>query len=683
MSKFNWDDHPVVGEEKTETPVEGGFDWNALPEVEVPNRTLASVIDKENNDQALERPDVSALRAGIVGAGQGATFGFAEELTAPFAAAVAGATGDVKALPGESTWEQYQRMMQMYRDTARDEQVAAQEQQAGAYTTGAVIGGLASPGLGALKAAKALKGAGAGAKAALGAGVKGTMADVGIRSAGGAAVGAGLGGLAGAGEAEGSLEERMPQAIETAKMGAVVGAGLPVAGGLATAGGKVVDEVTKLPLINKSIEAFKRGVGGENLVTETGRRQAADIVREKAGALEDDIKRLKKDAGTRIGDEVESATEAGHVFDVTEDVTPVLEKLDNIIANGSREASDHARSVKAEIKKILKLGDEAEEGMFGVDKGDLPEGIVMPEKAPQSMKITPKQAQDIKQSLRSYDVNFKTTAQQHEAALEAQKLRQMAGGKLDDVTEGLTKANSDFGAMKDALKALNVENSKLPIQTKTKINNIIARMGKDDSTGDNARATMKQVLKYVEEVDPELAAKYSNDLENISGRLKLSGEINKGLQSGLGLGTVQGVTKAGANIAGMAAGKLGGSTLGAIASTTGNFTKAVLGSNPVAKGIGKFETQGAGSVTAARAATEPYKLQRQVASAAENAEPELLKEQANEIRNNHGKQGESLAMILDNMANENKDARRALMFTVMQNQAYRKMLGLMDEEEVK
>jgi polyhydroxyalkanoate synthesis regulator phasin len=502
-----------------------------------------------------------------------------------------------------------------------------------------------------------------------------------------------MGGLAGAGEAEGSLEERLPGAIEGAEMGAVVGGAIPVAGAAIEGIKSGVSKVAQVPFVQKSLESFKRGIKGENLVTEGGRRQAADIVRNQSGEFFDDIKKLQSEVGEQIQGKIDDATEAGEQIDLTDDVKVVLDKLKVIKAEGSKEAASYASSVEGEIKKILGIKPDQVDDL---SKLDLPEGLSpsalkpkvaeLGEEAEQIL-VDPKKAQDIKQVLANYVPRKGMTPQEVEPAGIAKEFRNIAGDKLDEVTgvneavsETIPSLNQQYGLIKDSLKRLTINEKKLPEQIKEKINNIVSKLENEDISGDNARALIDDVYNNIKQVSPDVAQKYETSFKDIVGRLKLSQEIGKGLQN-FGWGTFQAIGKSGANIAGLAAGKTGLATAGKVVGQgVKTLTDAAVNSPIGAKAIVSSEVQGASGAQQIRKAVEPHTLQRQVAQYAEKADPEVLKEQAESIRSTYGKDGEQLATILNNMAGKDANARRALMFTILQNPNHRKMLGLTKEE---
>jgi hypothetical protein len=177
-------------------------DWEEVPVddwAEVP-------LDEKNKDR------LSTLEAALEGVGQGASFGFAEELTAPFAAGAAILSGDAPKEAGESEMDRLSRLMQSYRDIARERTKTAETESPGTFFTGALAGGFLLPGA-----------AGARATSGFGKVLKGT------------ATGAGFGFVGGAGTAEGGLEERVEGGLTGAKWGGILGGAIPL--GIGTAKG--------------------------------------------------------------------------------------------------------------------------------------------------------------------------------------------------------------------------------------------------------------------------------------------------------------------------------------------------------------------------------------------------------------------------------------------------------------
>lgn len=731
-------------------------------DAKAPASAHGSLFEDVRHPDSSKVDKTTAGRAALVGAGQGATFGFGDEITSPVAAAAfdpSTALGAMKGLAKNAIFSvppnseeqdklaRFQDLMQQYRDVARDEQKSAQSEHPYAYTGGAIAGGLLAPGLGASGAIKSIGASGkaveAGMAAAGASKLLASGAGLATKATGGAVLGAGLGALNGAGEATGNLEDRLPGALEGAETGAKVGAAIPVVGAtlvggkqaLSSAGSKIAD----IPVVSDMIGAFKRGAQGQNLITSAGRRAASDAVRDQSGKLYEDISQLKQNVGTKIDSEIGDATESGTKIDLTDDVNSVLDKLKAIKATGSKEAASHADGIEREIKKVLGLKAETEDGSFaGVPKEDQPEGLITPdaeESSPQKVQVTPEQAQDLKQVLNDYTPRKGMAPQQIEPAKIAKDLRNSTGDKLTDAVTALGDKdfvdesgnvqtspglNSQYGLIKDSLKRLSVNETRLPEQIKQKINDTVTKLDSENLSGDNARAMIGDVLDNIKQVSPEIADKYSKTFDDIVERLNLSNKITQGSSSILG--TPRAFVTAGANVAGLAANKVGlgnafsgaqtaaapimksgfeyktesgpptvAAKAGQALDDAGNTTSGVVNkvknfANTVLDSANSTDARISGSINSPGTLSrikdaQPYQYQRQVAQAASNADPDTLKQQAAQVRQQYGNQGEQLATILEKMADQGKDSRTALMFTVMQNPAYKKMLGVTGEAQ--
>lgn len=71
---------------------------------------------------------------------------------------------------------------------------------------------------------------------------------------------------------------------------------------------------------------------------------------------------------------------------------------------------------------------------------------------------------------------------------------------------------------------------------------------------------------------------------------------------------------------------------------------------------------------------EPYKVHQRVSKMIQRATPDMIEEQAQTIRSDYGENGERLAQELEKMTGKDKMQRTAIMFKIMQNPEYKKML---------
>ena len=670
--------------ENEEPKTKDSFDPDAYLDESEPKRSLAGEVEKVKETDLENQVGISPSRSVLIGAGQSATFGFGEELTAPLAAAVGMATQDLPSLPEESTWEKYQRLMQEYRDTARDEQQAAQEQNPKSYLAGALVGGVASPGLGAAKALGATtKLAKTAVKAGIPSAVVRTAApavNVGI----GAGVGAGMGAAAGLGEAEGSISERLPEAKESMLMGAGIGAALPLAAGTGKKIGELAGEVAELPMIKRGLKTFESGTKGKNLYTEKGLKEAEQAVYNQSEKMYNTIQDVRQEIGKQIEAKIQQADASGQKVDLTSVMDDAYARLDELEAgNPGQETLSYIKSLKAELNQLLGVKPQSDDFM-GVAKSDLPEGLVTPAKSKPSFEVAPSKAREIKQNIYGYTPsNVKTQTGTvsplvSKPASVAQDVYSGVDQSLEDAI-GQLDSNQKYSVIKDTLKRLISKEKQFEEMDVEKINDMLKKI-EDPASGKSSRL-LEWTMQQLDEVDPKIRQELETGIKESVEQYKLAKDIQSGgIFSGI-LGTQRSMGGTAANIAGLAARKTG---LVGLTNAGKSFTKAVLESKPgqlTSEGIQTATRMSPVAGTISTISKEPYKLQRQVANAAENADPELLKEQAQSIRNQHGKTGEQLATILENMADKDKDARRALMFTILQNHAYRKMLGLQNEEE--
>lgn len=107
----------------------------------------------------------------------------------------------------------------------------------------------------------------------------------------------------------------------------------------------------------------------------------------------------------------------------------------------------------------------------------------------------------------------------------------------------------------------------------------------------------------------------------------------------------------------------------------------------ISEGAQKIDAAKATAVASGRVdeqkSKEPYKMQREAARYAERATPEELQSKANEIRDEYGQAGDKLAQTLDKISERDKQGRRALIFSLMQDPMNRKMLGMGKDAEPK
>jgi hypothetical protein len=225
----------------------------ALVKQEAAEAPPEEVLEGETGRPTFETFQESARQAAALGA-HGFTFGFSDELA------------DI--LPGGRTGEEQRAFIE-----------AAREEDPAAAFLSELAGGIALPMGAAVSGARAI-GTGGGIAARMG---RGVLA--------GGGVGALSGGLYGAGEAEGSVGERLPEAGVGAAIGGVLGgalgAGLPLLGAGARYGGRLVSEALSPERAGQA--AAKRQLG--RAMSEAGLTtdELAELLGREAGATPADV----------------------------------------------------------------------------------------------------------------------------------------------------------------------------------------------------------------------------------------------------------------------------------------------------------------------------------------------------------------------------------------------------------
>ena len=242
---------------------------------------------------APKEPAMGALKAGAIGASQGVTFGFGDEI-------YGGVAGAYDALTSNKTFSQ---AYDDRRDAARAALDKAREDQPFAAYGGEIVGGVALPLGGARMAANALRAApGATAVANVASKVPGVSrgaramsnalnatgrlergAGLGARMAAGAKEGAAWGGLYGYGSGEGSVEDRLGSAAGGAIMGGGFGAALPMASDIVRAGTRVVTTPMRA---YRQPETYAAEKFAQNVARDAGDSTSIDAIRSALDKLD-------------------------------------------------------------------------------------------------------------------------------------------------------------------------------------------------------------------------------------------------------------------------------------------------------------------------------------------------------------------------------------------------------------
>jgi len=349
-----------------------------------PNKPF-QVLDKPKFDQTKGYTERQAeadsgmpmAESAMMGAAQGASAGFADELT-----------GGAKALydvgTTENEMQDLAKLYSTYRDIEREKYKKAEKANPASYTTGLVAGSVlpavAMPGVGSGEAAAGLAARFSPAMgAALESGIGGRMAASALEMAP-------IGAIEGAGSSE---QEGMGMLPDMAQGAAIAGAGGAAISGVASGLGSAkrgVENLGKMgsgivedaPFLRQLKASYEEGKAGTNIAKDVGRGEGfLNRPTEATQSLMDKITQTDDMLGQRVGNAVKEAQDANRMFDIGPELESMSSALDdNLMKNpaflGDPDAANLLSKVKAKQltpEELLSVRDKTDE-MLGSLRGD-------------------------------------------------------------------------------------------------------------------------------------------------------------------------------------------------------------------------------------------------------------------------------------------------------------------------
>lgn len=469
---------------------------------------------------------VSKTESFLRGAGQGASLGFADELT-----------GALESLVSDKTYKQA-------RDESRANYKAAEEENPMTYLGGNIGGGLLTPipGIGAAKGVGqvALKAAQLGAVGGLGASEK-DITDPAIleEMAKGAAIGGTLGGGA-----------------------AAIGKGVKALGG--TTIGK----------------AFQQGKEGNMLVGKEARQKIGDELVDFAGKAGEDIQSsLKGEAANKMS-LLKQADESGQKIDVDELLKKIYPEEAKNLPKSYTSEGDAARRKLAEPFGRAEGKPPVEDDLAKL-MDDTYGGAKAAEVKPAEM--TPTELDSFRRALAN--LGFESDLKDSQVIALAKRMAGKASSKANAEIEGLGPSNEKIQNLIEAQDVFNLGKGLDELGNEKQLTPLLQRLESDTVSSDIARSKFEKGIGALKAAEPEMGGRIENQARELAERYDLARDINKPITI-----SREGAKRAltmGANPIGLAAGKLGETVPGKIASKVINFTPetmAAAGQKLTAKG---------------------------------------------------------------------------------------------------
>lgn len=604
----------------------------------------------------------------------------------------AGVSGDIGP-------ENLLKLYQEARDKRRALQKQAEEEQPGATLAGQLATGLLVPAGGALK----------------------TGATLGKQALQGAKVGSLIGAATGAGRSESEvLEGEIVPAVKDVATDAAVGAGLGAALPIAIAGGKtLVDKIGDFKTIQQVADTFKRSKAGEKFAGQI--KNISEEINDFASSFTGKIRKLDRATGEKRQKLLDELSEQGKTADISkqlqnakkqilelpEDTADEIQDKNKLLALIDRklEGVEQVQRVQKEVtipgqqqRKALesmerqraatkvKTGLDEEispievlkDPETGVNVGafkNLESGKISARGLPEDVnkiktvtekqiipgtpvtEMTPSELSKFTQDIGRFTPMGVDRLKTSPAAKEALSLKEAGQEVLESITPGYKKLTQDISDIKSVSEGL----LKLdPGQTLkkgdvqehlTRFGQIVKRLPEDEDIqvvtdkflkGYEHPQTGKRV-QGLEELDPEIAKFFKENLNELSARYGISEAIDKMVESTISLkallGTAKGLTLRGTEALGSAIG------------STQRATQAAQ--NYLGQGSAKIIDQ----------------LSKQ--------DPGTFANYVNSIRQ---RGGEQFANILEQTVNAPGQKRTAVMYSLMQNPAFRKLVGASESE---
>lgn len=475
------------------------------------------------------------LESFLRGGSQGATLGFADELTA----------GAESLLSDKSYDQALAESRANYKSAEEANPYTSIAGNIGGSIGGAVAGGLALAPLKGMGMLKSLTGAGE----AVGALAK-------LKKA--AAVGAGMGAITSAGTSENSVMEKPLALAEDVALGAGMGgAGGAVLSGAGSAIGKGLDKLKKVGAIDKMFHSFDVGKRGYSYFLPDDMERLEGEASKAAGETRDLIQEKLTNFGQAKKAMLDQAETEGKAIDITPLFNKAKTQIDDLTMD------EIAAADKRKLQSILNaLPPELDYGSIPPSKVDsIKRMFAQYTKFGDESLKTPEARKIAMDMVKSLDEQVLNSVDDSTAKAAILGMKQELG---DEVSGYLTRAQGQKSTIKTMNKGLSElmstneilgqDSGNLADRTKQiqKLRGMIGRTASEGEGGITARETIKETKKILQDVAPEIAEETFNKAEGLADDLHLKklahGQISSGIGNLFGLGNIASV--GGSNLAG-------------------------------------------------------------------------------------------------------------------------------------
>lgn len=429
------------------------------------------------------------------------------------------------------------------------------------------------------------------------------------------------GALAGLGTSEGqTIGEDVANTAKGAGTGLVAGTALPIAAGL----GKFArNSVTDTKLAKALGKAYKYGQSGEDVVSAQATRPLEQSISDTAKETSQDIINNAADLAKGQRNIINSDTKQYDLGNFTDQIDDQIAKLKNG-PPGSEADIAKLEAMKDYINKSKpELPDSSRNILANSSEYKDYVGKSNPRMSLDKLNDLKKQFQGMAEVNPNYTDRM-TTSEGEKAAKE---LKNSLYGAINDANEPLASQNkliSNFNNQLESAGLNNIDANRMEPgdlrKTQEYLTKLITSSEKEGITPQNMRERIEALKSAVVDTNPGLANKINDTFSDLSNKYQLNQYANK--------------------------------------------DAPLLGLNlmPVKQGT-------------IRAAQETGKFMADLSSGLSSKTPEFFKSLGSTLASSADEGSQHLAPVIQKLADRDLSGRKALIFTIMQNPMYRKILG--------